>query len=54
MRKTTLLTVSMPKDIFDQLEKQRGDVTRSRFVCKIIKEHLNLKEKKEADNDKRR
>ena len=41
MRNVKAVGISLPKDILDWVDKERGDVSRSRFLLRIIKKEIN-------------
>lgn len=38
--------ISLPENVIEKIDMQRGDVTRSRFILRLIESSLNLKEAK--------
>jgi len=34
--------LSLPKKMFDRIERDRGDVGRSRFILRILEKHYGL------------
>ena len=36
------ITISIPDDLLEQFEKVRGDVSRSKYIKRLIEEHLTL------------
>jgi metal-responsive CopG/Arc/MetJ family transcriptional regulator len=36
------VTISIPENVLQQFDKLRGDVSRSRYIKRLIQEHLDL------------
>jgi len=36
------ITISIPEHLLKQLDSLKGDVSRSRYIQRLIEEHLNL------------
>ena len=39
-KKGVRVTISIPKDLFEKIENNRGDVTRSRYITSLLKLHI--------------
>jgi metal-responsive CopG/Arc/MetJ family transcriptional regulator len=48
------VTISLPSVIIEQLDEERGDVSRSRYVARIIERRHELKEQPIVGGRKRR
>ncbi len=44
MKKVTSAGLSLPLELMDKIDKQRGDISRSRFVLKLIQRSLTVQE----------
>ncbi|HET7147984.1 MAG TPA: hypothetical protein VFI73_05735 [Candidatus Nitrosopolaris sp.] len=38
--KTMIMGISMPKVLRDTIDKERGDIPRSRYITKILKQQI--------------
>lgn len=43
--KRQIFGVSLPKNVVEKIDEQRGDVPRSKFILRIIERHLGVKNK---------
>lgn len=39
-------SITLPKELLSRIDKERGDVTRSRYLLRIIQEYFKGKNKK--------
>lgn len=38
--KSRIIGISLPENIINQLDKERGDITRSRYILRIIEREM--------------
>jgi hypothetical protein len=43
MQKTIASGISLPENLYKKIEELRGDVSRSRYVIRILENHFNEK-----------
>lgn len=42
-KSVTSIGISIPTDMLKDIDEKRGDVTRSRFILRILEKHYNMK-----------
>lgn len=43
---TKVTGISIPQDLYNELEEKRGSISRSRFYCELLKLGLTVRESK--------
>jgi metal-responsive CopG/Arc/MetJ family transcriptional regulator len=54
MKKFTSLGVSLPNELAQRIETERGDVNRSRYVLRILQKYYNMIDKAAGGSTKRK
>jgi metal-responsive CopG/Arc/MetJ family transcriptional regulator len=50
MENVTTISVSLPKTIVSEIDSNRGDVSRSKFVLRLIESKFQIKRGEEKNN----
>jgi metal-responsive CopG/Arc/MetJ family transcriptional regulator len=43
MRKSKACGFSLPKELMDRIDKDRGDISRSRYILRLLEKHWGIK-----------
>jgi hypothetical protein len=52
MKSNSVLGISLPRKIVTQIDAERGDVPRSRYLLRILENVLEYKDSKQCDSEK--